>query len=85
MVDEALFARFRETLRQHLIDLPESREIDLDLRLQDAGLDSLETVSLIVDLEDELGVLLPDDALIPSTFETAGTLWDALQIALDEE
>lgn len=42
------------------------------------GVDSMEIVSLVVDLEDELGFEFPEDLLTPEVFATPGTLWDAL-------
>lgn len=42
------------------------------------GIDSMEIVSLVVDLEDMLGFEFPEDLLTPEVFATPGTLWDAL-------
>lgn len=83
MSGDAVLARFHRVLRLHLTELPSNREIDFELSLRDFGLDSLETVSLIVDLEDEFDILLPDEAMVAATFETAGSLWRALEVALE--
>ena len=50
--------------------------------LADLGLDSLQTVSLLLDLEDFLGISLPDSAVGDlETFRTPQKLWDVVQSA----
>lgn len=48
-------------------------------RLADLGLDSLGTVSLVMELEDGMGISIPDELLVAETFETANTLWIAVK------
>jgi acyl carrier protein len=38
----------------------------------------MRAVELVFDLEDELDVLLPDEAMTADTFATAASLWAAL-------
>jgi acyl carrier protein len=68
-------AGFEASLRAHLPLLAPDRPIVADLDLADSGLDSLATVSLLLELEDSFGVTFPDDQLVGATFETAGSLW----------
>jgi acyl carrier protein len=49
-----------------------------DLSLNDHGLDSVETVSLLLDLEDSFGVTIPDDLMTLTSFASPGNLWDML-------
>jgi acyl carrier protein len=69
---------FEKILRQHLPYLKADAPLDPDALLKELGLDSMKAVDLVFDLEDELGVALPDDAMTAETFATAGQLWTAL-------
>jgi acyl carrier protein len=46
--------------------------------LASLGLDSLGTVSLVMELEDTLGIAIPDEVLVPETFRTADALWQVI-------
>jgi acyl carrier protein len=72
---------FEKVLRQHLPYLKADAPLDPDAPLKEFGLDSMKAVDLVFDLEDELGVALPDDAMTAETFSTAGHLWAALRSA----
>ncbi|GAA2435660.1 hypothetical protein GCM10010273_10670 [Streptomyces lavendulocolor] len=41
----------------------------------------MQAIDLVFDLEDNCGVTLPDDQLTDANFETAGSLWEAVQHA----
>jgi acyl carrier protein len=49
---------------------------DDDLTLR--GLDSMRTVALLVELEQEFGITFPDEWLVPATFATPDALWSAV-------
>lgn len=49
-----------------------------DSRLHDLGLDSMQAVELLFAVEDTFGVELPEDRMVESTFETAGSLWHTI-------
>ncbi|MFG3309794.1 acyl carrier protein [Streptomyces wuyuanensis] len=67
---------FDEILRRNL---PLSNgPVSADTSLSNLGLDSLATVSLVIDLEEGLGVSIPDSLLVAKTFETADTLWSVI-------
>jgi acyl carrier protein len=46
------------------------------------GLDSMGVVRLLGDIEDRYDLELPDDILNEETFETVGSLWQALSTLL---
>ena len=54
-----------------------------ETRLRDLGLDSMQAVELLFGIEETFGVSLPDEELNDTTFDTAGSLWNAVQVALD--
>ncbi|MEU0914278.1 acyl carrier protein [Streptomyces althioticus] len=72
---------FTDTLRPHLRYLAADQELRSDDRLRDLGLNSMQAIDLVFDLEDNCGVTLPDDQLTDANFETAGTLWAAVESA----
>ena len=72
------FGPFEELVRAQLA-IPPDRPLDPDDVLAELGLDSLGTVSLLMELEDAYDVVFPDELLIPATFATAGALWTALR------
>jgi acyl carrier protein len=69
--------RFDQIVRAHLT-LAAGAPIPAGDLLSDHGLDSMSTVSLLIELEEEFSVTFTDDMLVPQTFETAGALWAAL-------
>ena len=48
------------------------------------GLDSVETMALVVSLEEEFEVSIPDDALTVDLFKSVGTLTDYIMLVLLE-
>lgn len=47
--------------------------------LPDMGLDSLASVTLLVSLEQEFDIMVPDERLDPDSFATAGALWTMIR------
>jgi acyl carrier protein len=76
---------FETVLRRHLTYLPPDTPLDPDASLKALGLDSMRAVDLVFDLEDELGVALPDEAMTAATFATARNLRAALTEAQSVE
>ena len=74
---------FDTVLRRHLRNLPDGQELAPDEPLKKLGLDSMQAVELLFDLEDELGVVLPDEMMTGDTFATRATLHDAVSTAVD--
>lgn len=71
--------RFEAVLRRHLRHLPDGQELPEDASLRGFGLDSMQAVELLFDLEDELGLTLPDELMTGDTFATPGSLRDAVR------
>ncbi|MBB0242718.1 phosphopantetheine-binding protein [Streptomyces alkaliphilus] len=68
---------FQEVLLPHL-PYAEPGELMAEDDLTALGLDSMGVVQLLAELEDELGVELPDEALTEETFTTVGSLWEVV-------
>jgi acyl carrier protein len=77
----ALDAEFEEVLRHHLKYLEPGGDLQPQAALADLGLDSMQAVDLLFDLEDRFGVTLPDAALTAETFATAASLQAAVEQA----
>jgi acyl carrier protein len=73
---------FSAILRRHLRYLQPGEPLAPDAPLRDLGLDSMAAVTLMLDLEDEFGVTLPDSELTRHTFGTPGALWAAFEAAV---
>jgi diaminopimelate decarboxylase len=85
MSDRPWNALFEQTLREHLPLLAAEDPITADLALADHGLDSLATVNLLVRLEDEYEVMIPDESLTATTFASPTRLWRVIEELLDEQ
>jgi acyl carrier protein len=66
---------FESLLRTHLSLLSEDSPLTGDLDLFAGGLDSLGTVTLLLDLEREFDVSIPDELLEATAFTTPDRLW----------
>ncbi|MFJ2766855.1 phosphopantetheine-binding protein [Streptomyces sp. NPDC087300] len=72
---------FENTLRLHLPLLDEDRPLSPELVLSDHGLDSLATVSLLLDLEERYAVTIPDELLSAQAFGSPAELWAVVALA----
>ncbi len=70
---------YEQILRRHLKYLPAGADLPLDADLRSLGLDSMAAVDLLFDLEDNLNVVLPDEALAEYTFATPISLRTVLE------
>lgn len=70
---------FEKTLRTALSLLDEGAELPPTARLADLGLDSLSTVNLLIELEEQLEIMIPDELLTMTTFATAADLWAVVE------
>jgi acyl carrier protein len=68
---------FERVVRAH-VQLGADQPMTADLWLPDHGLDSMETVSLLVEMEEVFDVTFPDDLLVAETFQTPRALWGVL-------
>jgi acyl carrier protein len=76
---EQLDAGFVNLLRQFLPDFPDDQDLAADLDLVANGLDSLETVGLVVELEQRYGIEIADSDLTLGNFSTPRQLWEIVQ------
>lgn len=74
-------SRFVELLTPFLRFLGDS-PLEHGSNLRSLGLDSMQAINLLFAIEDTFGVTLPDEMLNDATFETAGSLWHAVQSCL---
>jgi acyl carrier protein len=75
---------FLMILQKHLPYAAPGR-VDDGTRLRDAGLNSMQAIELLFELEDAFGVMLPDEKLTDATFDTAGSLWQAIDDLREHE
>lgn len=76
--DPTVNPEFEAVLRKHLTYLAATTPLSPDDDLKSLGLDSMKSVDLVFDIEDELGITLPDEAMTAATFKTPASLWAAL-------
>lgn len=57
-------------------------KIDASTNLQQAGIDSFSTVEIILFIERQYGVMIPDDKLVPDNFKTLKALSATVQSLL---
>lgn len=67
---------FADLLTNYLPMSPE--QMTGELRLRDAGLDSIHSIDLLLAIEDKYAIEFPPDLLSDATFDTAGSLWAAV-------
>jgi acyl carrier protein len=78
MANRAEFQKvFEQVLRRHLRLVALDEPIRPDSLLTSAGLDSVGTINLLLDLEDVFSVSLPGSMLRPETFRTRSSLESA--------
>jgi acyl carrier protein len=66
-------------LRVHARFLAAGADIDPDLPLASLGVDSLDIIELVVQLEDAFDVEIPPDRVTPETFSTPASIWRLLR------
>jgi acyl carrier protein len=77
LVNDDPYTRYATILKEYL-PLAESERLQPSESLNDLGLDSLNTVSLLLRLEEEFDISLPDEMLTAETFATVGSLWSVV-------
>jgi acyl carrier protein len=71
------FELLRDFIQRRVTNPP--AEIALDSPLDDIGIDSLSLLSLMFDMEDTLGVRMPDDLPKPQTVGDLIAIFDSLK------
>jgi acyl carrier protein len=75
---------FARLIRSRCRFIGPADSLDPDASLADLGVDSLELVELIVDIEDTYGIEVPLEILTPEMFASPGTIWLALRDMITE-
>ena len=65
-------------LRTHARFLAPGTDIDPDLSIALLGVDSLDIIELVVELEGKFDVEIPVDQVTPETFATPASIWRLL-------
>lgn len=66
--------RFEDLLRTRLPYLPADEPLREDAGLAKLGLDSMQAMELLFDIEEEAGITVPDSAMNAETFATPSSL-----------
>jgi acyl carrier protein len=74
-------ARFESIMREALTVLAPTEDLRPDLNTAAAGLDSLASVALLVELETAYSIEIPDSLLTMENFATPAALWKMLESA----
>lgn len=69
---------FDDLLRGHCRLLEAGDAIASDAPLSLLGIDSLEVIELIVEIEDRFSFSVPDSLLTPEIFASPGSIWRAI-------
>ncbi len=73
---------FEEVLRSHLPDPPAVGKMEPDYDLVAGGIDSLETIALMTELEERFGFVFSNDLLSTDTFSKPEVLWSAVSVCI---
>lgn len=73
------FSNYLEVIASQVKAAEPDADAVLEHPFDELGVDSLAMVNLIVELENALGITMPDEILTPEAFASPGTLWKALE------
>ena len=62
----------------HARFLADGIDIDPDLSLASLGVDSLDLIELVIQIEGKFGMEIPPDQVTPETFSTPASIWRLL-------
>ncbi|GHD53704.1 acyl carrier protein [Streptomyces galbus] len=78
--------RFTDLLRPFLKHAgPDELTITPETDLRRLGVDSMQAIELLFQLEDSFGIQLPNEDMNDATFATAGSLWRVVAAQLPDE
>jgi len=75
----SLEVRLLILLRPFLRLLPAEADLPMDAELGKLGLDSMQSIELLMSLEQEFGVTIPDEKITVETFATPANLLALIQ------
>jgi len=73
---------FEGVLRSHLKYLTPDESLEWSASLVEIGLDSMEQIGLLIDLEEQFDIVFDDELLVAATFKSADALWRAFMQVL---
>lgn len=76
-----LTASLQDILRPKLRFLGPNEPVPMEQNLGELGLDSMATIDLLMDIEAQLGVSIPDEMITVETFATGNDLLAVVQKA----
>jgi acyl carrier protein len=65
-------------VRLNLASIEDTSEISMDTNLWDLGMDSLDNISIMIALEDEFGIVFPDELLTQDLFASPRRIAEAV-------
>jgi acyl carrier protein len=77
-LDSAAAERLEQLVRPRLRFLKAADSLNADDNLGELGLDSMASVELLVEIEDQFDVQIPDEFLEENTFQSLNTLSELL-------
>ncbi|WP_214324768.1 phosphopantetheine-binding protein [Nonomuraea sediminis] len=82
MTANRLDEQYRLLLLRHLPGVT-AEQLLMDARLPDLGLDSLSTIQVLLEIEDEFMISIPDELMTLDTFSTVGSLYSVIRELAD--
>ena len=73
-------AQLDTILRRYLVLVPDGRDVPLETELPALGLDSMSALTLVLELEEIFDISFPDSVLNASTFRSANSLENVIQV-----
>ncbi|HEY0514078.1 MAG TPA: phosphopantetheine-binding protein [Thermoanaerobaculia bacterium] len=74
MTMDDLGERLTRLLRKQLTFLAPGQELAPEASLRELGLNSMNAINLLLEIEEEFGVVVPDELLVADTFQNRVTL-----------
>jgi acyl carrier protein len=77
-------AQMENILRRNLVLVSDGRDVPLETELPVLGLDSMSALTLLLELEEIFGISFPDSLLSATTFRSARSLENVIQMLRKE-
>jgi acyl carrier protein len=83
-VDLVMNAQLETILRRYLVLVPEGQDVPVETELPALGLDSMSALTLLLELEEIFDISFPDSLLNATTFRSAKSLENVIQMLRKE-
>jgi acyl carrier protein len=77
-------AQLETIVRTYLVLVPEGQDVPRETELSALGLDSMSALTLLLELEEKFGISFPDSLLNATTFRSASSLENVIQMLRKE-